>query len=136
MGKWRNYYRIGRESWPRQRINNHIREVQLIAEGGQTVRDPVIVESWRRCVRDYGLDPLELKEAYIRSPIRASPTSGALEQLIRTARYGVEALYQQIAGQRYVLLLTDAKGVTVDYIGDGVSKRNCEGWPLSWLRMV
>lgn len=67
------------------RINNHIREVQLIAEGGQTVRDPVIAESWRRCVRDYGLDPLELKEAYILPQYELRQHRERLEQLIRTA---------------------------------------------------
>ncbi len=30
----------------------------------------------------------------------------------------MEALFRQIAGQKYVLLLADAKGVTVDYFGD------------------
>ena len=37
---------------------------------------------------------------------------------MRTARFGLETLYQEIVGQNYVVLLTDAEGVTVDYIGD------------------
>jgi transcriptional regulator of acetoin/glycerol metabolism len=41
-----------------------------------------------------------------------------MEELLRTARFGVEALYRQVAGLGYVLLLTDNKGITVDYIGD------------------
>jgi hypothetical protein len=48
-----------------QNISNHIREVQMIADGGKSVRDPIIKESWLRCVRDHGLDPTDLKEAYI-----------------------------------------------------------------------
>ena len=90
----------------------------MITEGGETVRDPVIVESWRRCIQYYGLDPLELKEAYIVPHYELRQHRERLEQLIRTARYELETLYKQIAGQRYALLLTDAKGVTVDYIGD------------------
>ena len=103
-----------------QRISEHIREVQKIADGSNGGRDPVIVDSWRRCVHDYGLDPIELKEAYIVPNYELRQHRERLEQLIRTARYGLETLYKQISGQRYVLLLTDAQGVTVDYIGDTV----------------
>ncbi len=42
----------------------------------------------------------------------------AMDDLLRTARFGVEALYRQVAGLGYVLLLTDNEGITVDYIGD------------------
>ena len=101
-----------------QRINSHIREVQMTADGAESVRDPVIKESWLRCVRDYGLNPVDLKEAYIVPNGELRQHRERLEQLIRTARYGLESLYKQISGQRYVLLLTDAQGVTVDYIGD------------------
>ena len=101
-----------------QRVSNHIREVQMIARGGETSREPIIKESWLRCVRQYGLDPADLKEAYIVPDSELRQHRERLENLIRTARFGLESLYKQISGQRYVLLLTDAKGVTVDYIGD------------------
>jgi transcriptional regulator of acetoin/glycerol metabolism len=42
----------------------------------------------------------------------------ANEELLRTARFGVEALYGQVVRLGYVLLLTDSKGITVDGIGD------------------
>jgi sigma-54 dependent transcriptional regulator, acetoin dehydrogenase operon transcriptional activator AcoR len=42
----------------------------------------------------------------------------AMEELLRTARFGVEALYRQVTGLGYVVLLTDHQGITVDYIGD------------------
>ena len=41
-----------------------------------------------------------------------------MEELLSTARFGVEALYRQVAGLGYVVLLTDNQGITVDYIGD------------------
>ena len=37
------------------------------------------------------------------------------------ARTGAEALYRQVSGLGYVLLLTDQAGVTVDYMGDPAS---------------
>ena len=42
----------------------------------------------------------------------------AIEEFLRTARFGLEELYRQVSGLDYVMLLTDAKGVTVDFMGD------------------
>lgn len=41
-----------------------------------------------------------------------------MEAFLHIARHGLETLYQQVAGLGYVVLLTDACGVTVDFIGD------------------
>jgi transcriptional regulator of acetoin/glycerol metabolism len=41
-----------------------------------------------------------------------------MEEFLHIARHGLEALYQQVAGMGYCVLLTDARGVTVDFIGD------------------
>ena len=46
-------------------VNDHIKEVQSVAEGIASARDTVIAQSWQRCVSDYQLDPLILQEAYI-----------------------------------------------------------------------
>ena len=43
---------------------------------------------------------------------------------MRVARAGMEDLYRRVADLGYMLLLTDADGVTVDYIGNPASKRN------------
>jgi transcriptional regulator of acetoin/glycerol metabolism len=40
------------------------------------------------------------------------------EELIRIGRTGLEALFRQVADQSYVLLLSDARGVTVEFMGD------------------
>ncbi|MGH6807332.1 MAG: sigma-54-dependent Fis family transcriptional regulator, partial [Ensifer adhaerens] len=39
-------------------------------------------------------------------------------ELIRIGRSGLEGLFNQVAEQNYVLLLSDARGVTVDFMGD------------------
>lgn len=38
--------------------------------------------------------------------------------MISAARSSLQSLFWQVAGQNYVLLLTDAKGVCVDFFGD------------------
>ncbi|MEM9439548.1 MAG: sigma-54-dependent Fis family transcriptional regulator [Pseudomonadota bacterium] len=64
------------------------------------------------------MDPTDLKEPYILPNHELNMHRERVELLIRTARYGLETLYKKVSGQKYVILLTDAKGVTVDYIGD------------------
>jgi len=96
----------------------HIRELVRVAEGANTARDELILTSWRRCVGHHKLDPTVLRPAVILEDRALREHRDAMEELLRTARFGVEALYRQVAGLGYVLLLTDNQGITVDYIGD------------------
>jgi sigma-54 dependent transcriptional regulator, acetoin dehydrogenase operon transcriptional activator AcoR len=96
----------------------HIKELVRVAEGGSTNRDDLILASWRRCIDGHKLDPTVLRPAVIVEDGRLREHREAMEELLRTARFGVEALYSQISGLGYLLLLTDQNGITVDYIGD------------------
>ncbi|MDE2505125.1 MAG: sigma-54-dependent Fis family transcriptional regulator, partial [Burkholderiales bacterium] len=80
--------------------------------------DPLILDSWTRCVHEHGLDPTRLQEAVILPQQRVREHRERLDEFLRIARHGLEALYQQVAGMGYCVLLTDARGVTVDFIGD------------------
>ena len=101
--------------------HEHIDELIRVAEGGQSERDSVIVNSWLRCVGSHNLDPSVLRPAVIIEDRRLREHRDAMDDLLRTARFGVEALYKQVAGMGYVLLLTDSDGITVDYIGDAAT---------------
>ena len=98
--------------------SQHIREVESVVLGRRSVRDHSVAASWQRCVEHHGLDPTRACEAHIVTESRLREHREAAERLIRTARSGLETLHRQMSGQGYVLLLADAKGVTVDYIGD------------------
>ena len=109
------------------RQRQHIESViRLAAEGGAlppqlaAVHDPeqVIRESWRRCVQQHRLDPTRMQEAVILPLHRVREHQERIDDFLRIARHGLEALYQQVAGMGYCVLLTDARGVTVDFIGD------------------
>jgi transcriptional regulator of acetoin/glycerol metabolism len=89
-----------------------------VAEGRPTARDELITNSWRRCIDGHKLDPTVLRPAVIVEDGRLREHREAMEELLRTARFGVEALYSQISGLGYLLLLTDQNGITLDYIGD------------------
>ncbi|MTD26322.1 sigma-54-dependent Fis family transcriptional regulator [Erwinia sorbitola] len=80
--------------------------------------DQAIRDSWQRCVERYGLDPSRMQAAHILPWHELREHREHLEEFRRIARHGLSALYQQIAPAGYVVLLTDAQGVTVDYLGD------------------
>ena len=100
------------------RDRDHVREIDHVLNGRPSERDGVVAQSWRRCVEDYGLDPTRPSPAHIVTESRLREHREQSERLIAIARSGLGALFRQIAGQKYVLLLADAKGVTVDYFGD------------------
>jgi sigma-54 dependent transcriptional regulator, acetoin dehydrogenase operon transcriptional activator AcoR len=98
---------------------SHIKEIERVALGGQASgRDTPVVQSWLRCVHDYQLDPASAQEAYIVPETTLKEHREQAEELIRIGRSGLETLFNQIAEQHYVLLLSDARGVTVDFMGD------------------
>ena len=96
----------------------HVEEIVTAAEGGQTTRDPEVVQSWLRCINEYSLDPEHKGQARIVSEAVLREHQQEAEDLLSIARFGMEDLYRRVDSMGYVLLLTDAKGVTVDFIGD------------------
>jgi transcriptional regulator of acetoin/glycerol metabolism len=103
--------------------HEHIRTVMQVAGEGRLAgagarRDAVIRESWARCVHQHRLDPTRLCEPLILPSHQLREHRQRIEELLHIARHGLETLYQQVAGMGYCLLLTDARGVTVDFIGD------------------
>lgn len=96
----------------------HIREIEGVLAGASSPRDSVVVRSWLRCVDEHKLDPTRPTEAYIVPDTQLREHREQSERLIGIARTGLENLFRQVAGQNYVLLLADAKGVTVDFLGD------------------
>ncbi len=105
-------------------VISHIEEVEQATTGGLSTRDTLVLDSWRRCVEKHGLDPARMREAYIVPDSELREHRERMEELIRTARFGLESLYQQVAGLGYVLLLSDAEGITVDFIGDPTFDNN------------
>jgi transcriptional regulator of acetoin/glycerol metabolism len=101
----------------------HIATVMQVAADGAQARaalahDEIIRRSWHRCVHEHRLDPTRMQEAVILPGERLREHQDQLEAFLHIARHGLETLYQQVAGMGYVVLLTDARGVTVDFIGD------------------
>lgn len=81
-------------------------------------KDSIIHDSWARCISEHRLDPTRMQEAVILPNSQLREHQDQLEAFLHIARHGLEALYRQVAGLGYCVLLTDARGVTVDFLGD------------------
>lgn len=97
---------------------DHVREIDRVLSGKLSGRDDIVQDSWRRCVETWGLDPTRPSPAHIVTETELRVHREQSERLIAIARSGLDSLFRQVAGQNYVLLLADAKGVTVDFFGD------------------
>lgn len=103
--------------------HQHIATVMQVAADGVGAQvaarhERVIRDSWLRCVQQHRLDPTRMQEAVILPQVRLREHQDQMEALLQIARHGLESLYSKVAGLGYVVLLTDARGVTVDFLGD------------------
>jgi signal transduction histidine kinase len=104
----------------RLRQRNHIATVIDIAreKADNFVFDAPIIASWRRCIDDHGLDPARLQSPVVVPRPQLSEHQERMQEFLSATRHEMESLHQQIAGLGYCVLLADAHGVTVDFIGD------------------
>ncbi|MAC78343.1 MAG: transcriptional regulator [Rhodobacteraceae bacterium] len=98
--------------------HQHVAEIERVLGGSHTGRDNFVSASWRRCVELYGMDPMRRDPAHIVTDSELRDHRKQAEWMIGAARSSLQGLFRQVAGQNYVLLLTDEKGVCVDFFGD------------------
>lgn len=79
----------------------------------------VIHRSWIRCYQDYRLDPAGRCRMRVESSTQLRQRREQHERYLRAARAGMEQLYRHVADLGYVLMLADADGVTLDFLGGG-----------------
>lgn len=103
-------------------VSRHIETVMSVTErwsDTDAIVTPSLIEkSWVRCMQDYGLDPARRQSAQIVDSSLLNERREQMEEFMCAARGGMEQLYKCVSGLGYVLLLTDAQGITVDYIGE------------------
>ncbi|WP_417517363.1 sigma-54-dependent Fis family transcriptional regulator [Marinobacter sp.] len=78
----------------------------------------LIGRSWKRCINDYGLDPSQPRRARIVTQQTLREHQDSVDEFLNVARAGVDQLYTHIANLGYVLLLTDHRGITVQFLGE------------------
>ncbi|WP_253444293.1 sigma-54-dependent Fis family transcriptional regulator [Halomonas sp. Y3] len=98
----------------------HIETLVRLGEGGDIpLADcrEVIRRSWQRCMGEYRLDPCQPRQVRVLTRQALLAHREPVDELLHVARAGVDQLYSQVARLGYVLLLTDQRGITVDFRG-------------------
>jgi sigma-54 dependent transcriptional regulator, acetoin dehydrogenase operon transcriptional activator AcoR len=85
--------------------------------------ETLIARSRQRSVETYRLDPGRDGAPRVLPASALREHRVPMEPLLAVARSGMETLFQQIRDAGYVVLLTDAKGVSVDFISNPVIDR-------------
>lgn len=99
----------------------HIEHIFQLGEGLDTPSLPAqapIRRSWLRCLNEYQLDPTHPRPARVVPQQTLIEHRESVDELLHVARAGVDQLYGQIAQLGYVLLVTDHRGITVEFRGD------------------
>ncbi|NOG31442.1 sigma-54-dependent Fis family transcriptional regulator [Halomonas sp. TBZ9] len=98
----------------------HIEHIFQLGEGmpQHAPAQPTIRRSWLRCLNEYRLDPTQPRPARVVPQQTLIEHRESVDELLHVARAGVEQLYTQVAQLGYVLLLTDHRGITVEFRGD------------------
>ena len=99
----------------------HADAVLRVVEGNAVVAADgdagVIQRSWLRCYQDYQLDPASPGRMRVEASTALRQRREQHERYLRAARAGMEQLYRHVADLGYVLMLADADGVTLDFLG-------------------
>lgn len=100
----------------------HAKHVQAVVESrlkqGDIANGNRIIQSWIRCLNDYGLYPDHVEEPYIVGRAELQERQARLADVQQVATIEMANLYQQLAGSGYAIMLTDGDGVLLNYFGD------------------
>jgi len=93
------------------RILASTRSNELAAAAGT----PLITRSWQRCVAKYGLEPHRTPPPTILTQTELKDFRAPIADLIGIARGEIDRLFARIGQSDYIVLLTDTKGIAVDF---------------------
>ncbi len=103
-------------------VQQHVETVLRVVRSGSPqsgdTNTNLIHRSWLRCANEHALDPAMRPDVRIETSGRLRQCRQQVEEHLHVARAGMEQLYKHVSDLGYVLLLTDAEGVTLDFIGN------------------
>lgn len=99
----------------------------MIRSGPKAANESIIQRSWERCSDTYRIDRVERSDPVVVEAPRLNESMDRYGEFVQLGRAEMHTLYQQIAGSGYALLLTDADGLILDYVGDPTLKREFQG---------
>ena len=86
---------------------------------------PLILDSWRRSMELYRLDPASQQGPRILSQSLLNECRERAELFLRIASDAVARLHERVRGADYCVLLTDAQGRTIDYRVEAAIRNDC-----------
>ncbi|MFF7063435.1 sigma 54-interacting transcriptional regulator [Pseudomonas sp. NPDC008258] len=86
---------------------------------------PLILDSWRRSMELYRLDPGSQQGPRILSQSLLNECRERAELFLRIASDAVARLHERVRGADYCVLLTDAQGRTIDYRVESAIRNDC-----------
>ncbi|SDA77096.1 Transcriptional regulator of acetoin/glycerol metabolism [Pseudomonas sp. NFPP33] len=98
---------------------DHVSRVLRTAESAPTLPVPsMIVESWRRSVRNHQLDPGSLQGPRVLEAHQLHEHRERIDDFLRLAGDEIGRLHHRVRDADYCVMLTDTLGCTVDYCID------------------
>ena len=110
-------------------FSRHAQQVLTVARGQDLshgpASDPSIARSWLRCLEQHRLDPGHAVAPSVLEHARILERREPLQDVLEIASGEMNSLHRQLAASGNAVLLTDARGVTVDFLGDLVFEPFC-----------
>ncbi|MBX6320193.1 MAG: sigma-54-dependent Fis family transcriptional regulator [Rhodospirillaceae bacterium] len=75
---------------------------------------PEIIESWRRCLREYGLEPARVDQVQVLTPAELKDFRDPVEDVVALAQPELDRLFR-LVGDDYIVIFADTQGVAVDF---------------------
>lgn len=91
--------------------------------GKNGTEEPQIRGSWERCLVQYNIDPSTPNKPRILTGRALKDYVEPLEEFLLIAKEGMKNLYATVERSNYVILLGDAHGVTIEYLGNPREER-------------
>ena len=86
-----------------------------LAPAGPIGADERIVASWERCLNRHGLQPDRVARPTVVTHSELQDFRAPIEELLALSRGEIERLHARLADKDYVVILTDANGVAVQF---------------------
>ncbi|WP_353194821.1 sigma-54-dependent Fis family transcriptional regulator [Pusillimonas noertemannii] len=99
-------------------LKSHPNHIHQSLQGARSEISPAILDSWRRSVEVFRLDPFSPAAPRILGSHDLKRRQEKMGSLLPLAQAGIERLYKQLRDAGYIILLSDPEGITVDFLGD------------------
>jgi transcriptional regulator of acetoin/glycerol metabolism/AraC-like DNA-binding protein len=112
---------------------SHEERIELVADGASEGFHPeAIDDSWRRCLRDFRVDPNSGSIPHLLSERELRISREPLRNFLLQAQEEIDRLYAIVRPQSYVVLLCNSDGVAIHHRGDENKDHEFKQWGI-WL---